>query len=421
VLLALVLAGCGSASPGPDVGGPLTVYTDLPFVGPQQDVMQSIENGEWLALLSCRRHGRIDLHCQSDEVNGHLVTLARVEDGNASGWDPADASAAATDAVQTNGAIAMIGDFDSAATATSLPITNAGDLLQVSPASPYVGLTDQSPFDDKGEPGSYYPAASAQTFARLLPTDAQEARATVAYMRSLGVTRLFAVTDTAPYASYDSVIATMVAADAPQSGIALAGQAQVNSSANASDTGYSSVAQAIAASGADAVIVGAAPDAGIEALWQELFTQLPHVRLFAPSTLATNPFLNAIGNAVSATYVTSPILPLDQYGPQAQGVLKAYKREWRLAPTVWSLYGYEAMESVLAAINRAAKHGHAGDRLDVARAYFKLGYRHSVIGGYTINSHGDTSLSRFVGYIVKQPAGGSFALVLKRRYLGGSP
>lgn len=420
MLLALVLAGCGSASSGPDARGTLTVYTDLPFGGAQQDVMTSIYDGEWLALYSCRRHGRIDLNCQSDAVNRHRVTLAQVEDGNASGWDPADASAAATNAVQNNGAIAMIGDFDSAATATSLPITNAGDLLQVSPASPYVGLTDQSPFDDKGEPGSYYPAAGAQTFARLVPTDAQEARATVSYMRSLGVRRVFAITDTAPYASYDSVIATMVAADARQSGITLAGQAQVNSSGNALDTGYSSLAQTIAASGADAVIVGAAPDSGIEALWQELFTQLPGVRLFAPSTLATNPFLNAIGNAVSATYVTSPILPLNQYGPQAHGVLKAYKQVWRLTPNVWSLYGYEAMESVLTAINRAAKHGHPGDRLAVAHAYFQLGYRHSVIGGYTINSHGDTSLSRFVGYIVESN-GGSFALKVKRRYLGGTP
>ena len=75
-----------------------------------------------------------------------------------------------------------IGDFDSAASATSLPITNAGDLLEVCPASPYVGLTDRSPCDDKGEPGSYYPAAGTRTFARLLPTDAQEASATVAFI-----------------------------------------------------------------------------------------------------------------------------------------------------------------------------------------------------------------------------------------------
>jgi branched-chain amino acid transport system substrate-binding protein len=412
------VAGCGSSGSGPRAGGTLTVYSDLPSTGPQVNVMQSIENGESLALLSCRRHGRIDLHCQSDDIRGHLVTLQPGEDGNANGWDPADAAGAATSAVQNTGAIAMIGDFDSGATATSLPITNADNLLQVSPASSYIGLTDQSPYDDRGEPGSYY--AGVQTFARLVPTDAQEAQATVAYMRSVGVKRVFAITDTAPYASYDSVIATMVAAEAPHSGMVLAGSAQVDSSAATLPTAYASVAAAIAASNADAVIVGGVPDAGIEALWQELFTQLPQIKLFAPSTLATNPFLNAVHIAWPQTYVTSAILPLDQYGPQAQGVLRAYKQVFTGTPTAWSLYGYEAMESILAAIRRAAKEGHAGDRLAVARAYFGLGYRASVIGGYSIGSHGDTSRSRFVGYIVKQnPLTGALELTTKRKYLNG--
>jgi branched-chain amino acid transport system substrate-binding protein len=419
--LALVLAGCGSGGgPAPEAPGLLTVYTDLPEYGPQNDEMKSIYEGEQLALYSCRRRGRIDLHCYSNEIGSHTVTLQEASDGSSSGWSPGDAEAAATNAVGSNGAIAMIGDFDSGATATSLPYTNSGDMLQVSPASPYIGLTDPSPYDDKGEPGSYYPAAGTQTFARLVPNDVQEARATVAYMRSVGVSSLFAITDTAPYASYDSVIATMVADDARRSGISVVGATEVNSSAPSLDTAWASLAQAIRTSGAQAVIVGAAPDAGIETLWEELFTQLPHVKLFAPSTLATNPFLNAIGNAAAATYVTSPILPLNLYGPQAQEVLRAYWTAWRIKPTAWSLYGYEAMESVLAAISRAAKHGHPGNRLAVVHAYFHLGYRESVLGGYTINAHGDTSRSRFVGYVVNPTASG-FQLVRKRRYLNGGP
>lgn len=420
MLLALVLAGCGSAQ-SPDVGGVLTVYTDLPEYGPQDNEMKSIYEGEQLALYSCRRHGRIDLRCESNDIRGHIVNLQEAADGSASGWNPGDAEAAATNAVGNNGAIAMIGDFDSGATATSLPYTNNGDMLQVSPASPYIGLTDPSSYDDKGEPGSYYPAAGTHTFARLVPTDVQEARATVAYMRSVGVSSVFAITDTAPYASYDSVIATMIADDARRSGIAVVGATQVNSSASNLDTAWASLAQAIETSGAQAVIVGAAPDPGIEALWEELFTQLPHVKLFAPSTLATNPFLNAIGNAAEETYVTSPILPLGLYGPQAQTVLRAYQREWGITPTAWSLYGYEAMESVLAAISRAAKQGHAGNRLAVVHAYFHLGYRASVLGGYTINAHGDTSRSRFVGYVLENPTGEGFQLVKKRRYLDGGP
>ena len=35
VPLALGLAGCGSASPGPDIGDALTLDTALPFGGPQ--------------------------------------------------------------------------------------------------------------------------------------------------------------------------------------------------------------------------------------------------------------------------------------------------------------------------------------------------------------------------------------------------
>lgn len=404
-MLALALAGCGSGVPVGGVGKTLTIYTDLPFDGPQKDLMQSIEDGELLALQEA-----------DYRAHGYQIDPAFPNDGNTSGWDPADTAAQATNATQDGSAIAYIGDFDSGATATSLPITNGADLLQVSPASPYVGLTDPSVYDDKGEPGSYYPAGGTQTFARLVPSDLQEAKATVEFMRWLGVKRLFAVTDTAPYASYDNVIATMVENDARQAGITIAGSAPVNTASASPSGGYYSLAQAITASDADAVIVGAAPDAGAEALWQVLFDQLRNVKLFAPSTLATNPFLNSLGSAAAATYITSPILPLSQYGPQAQRQLRLYRRIYGTHPTPWSLYGYEAMASVLKAIDRARN---PANRLDVVRAYFHLGYRESVLGGYTIDAHGDTSRSRFVGYRVKATSASTWRLVELRKHLNG--
>ena len=177
-------------------------------------------------------------------------------------------------------------------------------------------------------------------------------------MRALGVKRLFAITDTAPYASYNSVIATMVADDAQHAGITLAGTAQINSAAGSPASGYASLAQTVTASNADAVIVGAAPDSGIVSLWEELFDQVAAIKLFAPSTLATNPFLNAIGGAGTQTYVTSPLLPLSQYGKGAQRVLRTYKGVWGTrATTAWSLYGFVAMTSVLKAILAAEAGG----------------------------------------------------------------
>jgi branched-chain amino acid transport system substrate-binding protein len=366
--------------------------------------MNSIFYGEDLALLTWPTR---------NVINGHVITLQQLEDGNATGWDPADTNAAAAAATQNVNAVAYIGDFDSAATATSLPITNQAGLLQVSPASPYVGLTDPSRYDDKGEPERYRPSGT-NTFARLVPTDLQEATATLSFMRDEGVKRVFAVTDTAPYASYDAVTATMVANGAQHAGIALAGSAQINSS-SATAGAYAALAGTIAASGAQAVIVGGAPDSGIAALFQTIDDELPSVKLFAPSTLATNRFLDELGGAVGATYVTSPILPISQYGPQAKRILRQYHQLWPIA-TAWSLYGYQAMHSVLEAIKAAGKH--ADDRAAVARAYFNLPRQDSVIGGYRIESSGDTTRARFVGYQVEETIHGA-QLYEVRKFLRG--
>ena len=409
VALALALAGCGgSGTPTGIYGKTLTIYTALPFDGPQGPLMQSIYDGEALAI---RKAGTI--------VDGYLITLQTWPDSavSAGGWDATDASNAATNATQNLDAIAYIGDFDSAATATSLPITNAGDLLQVSPASPYIGLTSSSLFDDKGEPGSYYPTAR-RTFARLVPSDLSEARATADFMRSLGVTSVYVLTDADPYNTpFDSVIGTMVGADAPHDGVALAGSAQIDTANDTTAAQYLSVVKAIAATHAQAVVVGAPPDPGAEALWQELYDKLPGVKLFAPSTLATNPFIESLGAAAAATYVTSPILPLDQYGKQAQSVLNLYRKEFSSAPTAWSLYGYEAMMSVIQAIRRAGRK--AGNRRDIVKAYFHLGWRDSVIGRYRISNGGDSSRTRFVGYRVAYDASGDQLREIRRFLYGG--
>jgi len=408
VALALALAGCGgSGTPTSDrtYGNALTIYTALPLDGPQGYLMESIEDGEALAVSEA---GAI--------VDGHPIISLPLSDasGTAGGWDSTDADNAASTATQNLDAVAYIGDFDSAATATSLPITNADDMLQVSPASPYVGLTNASVYDVKGEPASYYPSG-IQTFARLVPSDAQEATATTSFMQSLGVTSLYVLEDNDPgNTPFDSVIGTMVGADAAQAHITLTGTAQTDTATDTTLAQYAPVVKAIAATHAEAVFVASAADPGVEALWQELQAKLPGVKLFAPSTLATGPFLGSLGAAAAATYVTSPILPLNQYGAQAQRVLRSYRKEFRSAPTSWSLYGYEAMESVLAAIKKAGKH--ANDRRTVVSAYFHLGWRDSVIGRYRITPSGDTSQARFVGYRV----GADGQLKEIRRHLGGA-
>ncbi len=414
VALSVVLAGCGTS--GTVQGGndtfsatTLTVYSDLPLLGPDGAQMTSIVNGEVLALYNAGGHvGK--LHVSLASLNDYPEPLiadrlhsADVQIGQSAHTASSDLST-----------VAYIGDYDSAATALSLPLTNENDILQISPGSPYVGFTDGGPVDFTGNPNSFYPYR-IRTFARLLPSDRAEAQATVSYMRGLGVARLEVLEDNSdpPYdaanPAYDGVIATLVASDARAAGIAVVGrQSGIDTQSDTAPRDYSGVAAAVAAGHPDAVLLGGAPDAGAPALWRELHAKLPHAKLFAPSTLATPAFLGGLGAAASATYVTSPILAPNQYPVAAQRVFAAYRRMFSLAPTAYTLYGYEAMNDILLAIKKAGRL--AAKRSVLLRAFFGLGQIKGTIGDYTINANGDTSLTSFDGYRVG--AGG--ALVLMR-------
>ncbi len=114
--------------------------------------------------------------------------------------------------------IAYLGDYNSAATAVSLPLINAAGILQVSPASPYVGLTSSL---DAGqdEPERFYPTGH-RTFGRLQPGDPAEAAAQVKLMGAMGVHRVYVLNDQDPF---EVPLAQIVAGDAARAGIAVAG------------------------------------------------------------------------------------------------------------------------------------------------------------------------------------------------------
>jgi branched-chain amino acid transport system substrate-binding protein len=410
VLLALAVAVAGCGTTGTVQGGnnavsatTLTVYSDLPLFGPGAAQTADIANGEALALYDAGGHVgtlHVSLASLNDAADPITGTSATTQTGFSAHAASSDLST-----------VAYIGDLDSASTAISLPLNNENDILQISPGSPYVGFTDANPVDFTGDPSYFYPN-SVRTFARLVPSDLAEASATVKYMRSLGVTRLAVLNDNS-YPPYDSTIAQLVAGDARAGGIAVVGRRfGIDTQTHAPPGAYTTIAAAVAAAHPDAVLFGGVPNAGARALWSELHAKLPQTKLFAPSTLATPAFLGGLAGAASATYVTSPILEPDQYPPSGQRVFAEYRRLFPgIAPTVYALYGYEAMKDVLSSIRRAGSQAANRSASALVIAFFHLGEIHGVIGDYTINANGDTSLDSFDGYRVSAAG----ALVLARR------
>jgi branched-chain amino acid transport system substrate-binding protein len=364
----------------------LTVYSDLPLTGANRFDMRSILGGERLALDAAGKR-----------VGPCRVQLAPGDDASASTgvWDPGVTAQVAHKAAGDPGAIAYIGDFDSGATATSLQITNASNTLQISPWSPYVGFTNAGPADDEGDPQRYQ-SSGRNTFARLVPSDYNQAAATTAFMAALGVTRLYVLGDVSD--PFDADIAELIVNDAPLAGVPVVGyQPNINLATNTQPQGYGALVSNIQAARADAVVLGGRPGPGALALWTELHARMPHAKLFAPSTLATPAFRAHLGAAASATYVTSPILEWNQYPPAARRVKTAYCRTYGVCPNQYVLYGYEAMSDVLAAIRKA---DYSSDPPALARAFFHLGERHGVIGDYRVFPDGNISLKSFDLYTV---------------------
>ncbi len=377
--LLAALGGCGGvgvSTAGTTPGNELTVYSSLPLQGPDAPVSGQIVNGEKLALAQV-----------GGRVGRFKIDYASLDDANpATGeWSPGVTATYARVAAQDTGAIAYLGDLDSGASAVSLPLINAAGILQVSPASPYVGLTSSL---DAGqdEPERFYPTGQ-RTFARLQPGDPVQAAAQVKLMRALHLKRVYVIEDQDPF---DVPLAEILAEDAKRAGIEVLGEDQIDT---ATGTEFAGEVQKVLESGARAVFFSGASNAGTVALWQQLYDADPHLRLLGSSALAEPSFAAKIGSAAALTYLTTPLLPLSLYPPPAQRVLAEYRARFHRTPGPYALYGYEAMSAVLLAIRRAGRHG--DDREAVIHQFFAIRGRDSVLGRYSVLPDGDTTLSRY--------------------------
>jgi branched-chain amino acid transport system substrate-binding protein len=377
--VAPALAGCGGVGVSgatETIGNQLAIYSSLPLQGPEAASSAEIVNGERLALSDAGGHvGQFKIgYVSLDDANPKTGQL-----------DPEATSTNAKSAAQDTSTIAYLGELSSAATAVSLPLINAAGILQVSPSSPYVGLTSSR---DAGqdEPARFYPNGK-RNFGRLAPGDPAQAGAQVALMRALGAHKLYVLDDEDPF---EAPLAEIVASEAGRAGIPVAAH---DSIATGNGSVFTGEVEKIVHSGADAVFLAAAPTPGAAALWQALHRADPHMLLLGAATLLSAAFTSAIGAAASQTYLTTPILAASDYPPPAARVLDDYRSHFGGNPGAYALYGFETMSVVLDAIRRAGAQGN--NRQVVIERFFATKDRDSVLGRYSMQDDGETTLSRY--------------------------
>jgi branched-chain amino acid transport system substrate-binding protein len=255
-----------------------------------------------------------------------------------------------------------------------------------------------------GEPQKYYPTG-VRTFARVVPNDSVQAAAQVRVQQSMGCTRVYVLND----GEVDGVdMAQTYAVAALRAGLRVVGIQIFPREA----TSYQGLARSVAQLRPDCILLSADAESGAVPLTTQLATAMPDVKIFGTQGLAESSYFDPAQGGIpssvdSQVILTAPTLALDDYPASARAFTAAYERDYG-PPELDSILGYEAMSLMLSAITRSTDHGTApAVRAKVRAAIFDTRNRRSVLGTYSIDANGDTSLRRYGVYAI---SGGQLTL-----------
>jgi len=355
----------------------LTIYSSMPLQGAVSGQTSAEVNGEKLALEQT-----------ANKVGKFKIRFVSLDDSLAStgAADPAQAAQNARKAAEDKTTIAFLGAYNSGISKVEIPILNKSGILQISPNNTYVGLTTGGPGSEAGEPGKYYPTGK-RNYARVVPKDDLQGAALARAAKDAGCHSIHIWNSKT---TFSAGLAQIVTLDARKLGMKVEG----NDAIDINSPNYRSLAARIHAQ--CFIFTGEIESNGITAI-KDAARAVPGA-LFGPDAVCLNDMANrktGLPAAVAARYkCTIATLDPKSFGRAGQAFLADYKKAYHVAsPNPFAIYGYEAMALTLDAIRRARTRGN--DRQAVINAVFATRDRHSVLGTYSIDRNGDTTLTDY--------------------------
>jgi branched-chain amino acid transport system substrate-binding protein len=375
--------GGGGDSAG---GGELHIYSSLPLEGAQRGQSTALVNGAKLALEQA-----------GGKAGDFTVKYTSLSDASAQAgnWTPELTSANARKAAQDDKTAVYIGEFNSGASAVSIPILNEGGVPQISPSNTAVGLTSDAAGADKGEPDKYYPAGT-RTYTRIVPKDTIQGAALATIMKEDGCTNVAIANDKEVYGAG---LARNIESSAKSQGLKI----DFNEGIDPKAANYRSLASRAKGDGVDCFAFSGTTANNAAQIFKDFSAAIPDAKLYGPDGVAeaafTDPKEGGLPNSVGAkTTLTVATLSPDQYPPEGQEFFKQYAQKYGdKTPDPYAIYGFEAMNLALEAIKRAG----SGDKEKILEALFATKDRKSVLGTYSIDKNGDTSLTDYGVYKIE--------------------
>jgi branched-chain amino acid transport system substrate-binding protein len=391
-VFALTVAACGDDDDdggGGEAGGDtLNVYSSLPLQGASRPQTTAMVEGIRLALEEA-----------GGKAGDFRIKYTSLDDSTAQAgtWTPEATSANARRVAQDENSIAYIGEFNSGASAISIPILNEAPIPQVSPANTAVGLTSDEPGADEGEPEKYYPTGERH-YVRIVPKDTIQGAALATIMKKDGCQTIYILNDKEVYGAG---LARNIESAAKTQNLEVAANEGIDPKA----PNFRSQAASIRSAGADCFVFSGITANGAVQLYKDVSAAVPNAKLYGPDGVAESGFADPAEGGIPAevqakTKVTVATLSPDEYPPEGRRFFRQFEQKYgEPNPDPYAIYGYEAMRLVLDTCKELG--ADCSDRQAFIDALFQTKGRRSVLGTYDIDENGDTTITDYGVYSIE--------------------
>lgn len=383
-LTASWLTACNDLTGAGGAANTVKIVSSLPMTGSALGQNQSIVNGIKQALgetnsAVCDGQLKIDYEIYDD------ATAA------AGKWEPAQVTANANKAVNDPKVVGVIGHFNSGAAKLSIPILNAANLVMVSPANTYPGLTKPGLGEGK-EPDVYYPNGK-RNYARVVPTDDIQGVVGASWAKSLGAKKVYILDD---QELYGKGLADIFEASAKKEGLQVLGHEGIDP--KASD--YKALMTKIKALDPDLIYFGGTTQTNAGQLIKDMRNvgmTAETVKFMGPDGTYEQALIDAAGKDAEGVLATFGGIPPAKLTGTGQQWYESYKTQFNAEPEAYAAYGYESAKVLIGAINQVCKN----DRDAIRAAVLNTKNLNGVLGQWSFDANGDTSLKVMSGNTVK--------------------
>ena len=365
-------------------GNTVKIVSSLPMTGSAVGQNQTIVNGIKQVLDETN----------STACNGKIkIGFESYDDATAAAgkWDPAQVTSNANKAVADKSVVAVIGHFNSGAAKLSIPILNKSNLVMVSPANTYPGLTKPGK-GEKNEPNVYYPNGK-HNYARVVPADDLQGVAAANWAKSLGIKKAYILDD---QELYGKGLADIFEASAKKQGIEVLGHEGIDP--KASD--YRALMTKIKAKSPELIYFGGTTQTNAGQLIKDMRNvgmTADKVKFMGPDGTFEKALIDAAGKDAEGVYATFGGVPAKELTGVGKQWYESYKKKYNAEPEAYAAYGYESAKVIVDAINKVCKN----DRDAIRDAVLNTKNFNGVLGTWSFDQNGDTTLTTLSGNVVK--------------------